>query len=289
MRALVIGGDGKLGGALVEALGAGGHEVVATTRRAGSEGATSRVPVDLASLPDRLLPAIRDCDVIFLCAAMTGFAACEAAPEQSQHVNVDAPKRIAAWAADADAHLVFLSTSAVFNGNAPDRAAGDDPDGPSLYGRQKAEAEQIVLDVCAGATILRLSKVLTPDDALFKGWIEALSAGDPVCPIADKTLAPVARDHAIEALTTLAARRMGGVFQLSSAHDITYTDAALHIADRLGCGRSRITPRQNLRANVPAGADMRYSTLRSTAMLDLLGRAPLDPLAEIDVTFGWGG
>ena len=101
MKALVVGGDGLLGRNLVEAIYEAGHDVVRTSRDALSDA----FYLDLS----RPIPVLPTCDVIYLCAAMSGFAKCEGNP-LSYVVNVDAPLEIARRRV---AFPVYVSSDAV--------------------------------------------------------------------------------------------------------------------------------------------------------------------------------
>src|SRR6185436_3836188 len=68
--ALVVGGDGRIARVLIPALAREGYEVVATTRRV--RGETGWLELDLAEVARRGPPRLPECDVVFLCAAMSG-------------------------------------------------------------------------------------------------------------------------------------------------------------------------------------------------------------------------
>ena len=121
MKALVIGGDGLLGRNLVEALYEAGHEVVRTSRDVLSDA----LYLDLS----RPIPTLPPCDVIYLCAAMSGFAKCEGNP-LSYVVNVDAPLEIARR---KTAFPVYVSSDAIEFVSS------------TAYARQKMQAELGIL------------------------------------------------------------------------------------------------------------------------------------------------
>ena len=88
------------------------------------------------------------------------------------------PARLAQALSASGAFPVLLSTNLVFDGTVPYRGP-DDPVCPRTeYGRQKAAAERAVL--AAGGAVVRLTKVLGPDDPLVTGWVARLRRGEPV-------------------------------------------------------------------------------------------------------------
>jgi dTDP-4-dehydrorhamnose reductase len=136
MTALVIGGDGFVGSALVALLRERRCDVAATTRRPRAPG------IFLAmALPVQAIPAA---EAVFIVAAVNTFQACEGNP-QAYRVNVDAPVEIARLAIAQGGFPVFVSSDAV------------EWCGASAYARQKALAELGVRMV--GGAVVRPSRV----------------------------------------------------------------------------------------------------------------------------------
>lgn len=137
MKALVVGGDGFVGSNLVAVLVTRGHDVLATTRRRGSDVYF----LDLAG-PITWIPSA---DVVFIVAAVNTFQACEGNP-QAFRVNVDAPVEIARLAVhEQGAFPVFVSSDCV------------EWCGATAYARHKALAELGVR--MAGGAVVRPSRI----------------------------------------------------------------------------------------------------------------------------------
>ena len=247
---LIIGGDGLIGGRLARHLAGSGGDIKVTTRRPNADGAR-RIHLDL-SHPSDTWPAPLRADVWVICAAISRFADCRADPVASRRINIEAPEALARIAFDQGAHVVFLSTNQVFDGRTACRAAEDTTCPESLYGKQKAAAEGTLQALGGALTILRMTKIIDPDWPLINGWVERFDRGLPVQPYADMTLAPVAIEDATEALAAIVGERRSGIFQISGPRDITYADAARHIADRLGAPTGLIQKSSAAAAGVPA-------------------------------------
>lgn len=284
MHALIIGIDGRIGRALAAALVRAGHRVTGTSRR-GDRAPAGAVPLDLARLDDPpALPAADAAfDVAFLCAAATRQAECRADPEGTARINAAAPVRLARHLRAAGSFVVFLSTSAVFDGTVP-ACPADRPVAPrTAYGRQKAAAEAGLLALGDGVAVLRLTKVLEPELPLLAGWTAALRRGAPVAPFHDMMLAPIAPSLAVAALEAIAAARAGGIFQVSATRDISYAEAAYHLAGRLGAPAGLVRPVGAGDQGIPAEERPRHTTLDGSRLAERFGLRAPDPAEALDL------
>lgn len=116
MRALVIGGDGKLARALVARLVERGHEVVSTTRRTISPSSLGAVVSVYFDMLDPRLPAEVADDpgefVVYIMAAITGVVPAED-NTLAWRVNAEGPLMIVQQAAKRGWHVVFMSSGTV--------------------------------------------------------------------------------------------------------------------------------------------------------------------------------
>lgn len=284
MHALVLGIDGAIGGALAVTLVRRGWRVTGTSRRGGPAAADcERLPLDLADPAG--WPALPRADAVFLCAAMTRQAACRDEPALAARVNRDAPLRLADKAAEGGGRLLFLSSSAVFDGRVPNRDA-DDPTCPlNEYGRLKAGAEAGVL-ARPGGTVVRLTKVLHAGLPLFRGWLDALRGGGTVRAFADLTMAPIALADAVDGLARIGESGETGLFQLSAARDISYLDAAHHLARRLEVPAGRVEAAAAAGAGIPDSDRPAATSLDTSRFARLFDSPPPDPFDVIDRVFG---
>jgi dTDP-4-dehydrorhamnose reductase len=145
----------------------------------------------------------------------------------------------------------------------------DAPVAPNCeYGRQKAAIEALLRSRMdrADAAILRLSKVVAPDSALFAGWIVALREGRPVRAFTDLMFAPVPIAIAVDAVAALLEDRARGIFQLSGPRDISYSAAAHFLARRLRADEALIADVSARDGGQPPGAAAPYTSLDSSAL-----------------------
>ncbi len=284
MRVLVVGVDGGIGGALAAALRRRGDTVFGTTRRPGAP-AQEIVVLDLAG-SDVDTVALPRTDIAVFCAAMTGLAECRKDSELARRVNTTGPARLARRLIAQGARVLLLSTNAVYDWQTPCVPASRPPCPLTVYGQLKAEAEAEFSAFGTAAIVLRLSKVLTPELKLFCGWIDALAAGREVTAFSDLHMAPIALDDAVSALLALADRSDSGLFQVSGATDISYVEAARHLARSIGVGPARVREARAADAGFPRAEITTFSSLDSTRFSKLTGWVPPDPYAVLDRVFG---
>jgi len=239
-RPLVVGGDGLLGARLFAVLKQRG-DAPCRTRRRSETADDDTIHLDLTQPSDRWdLPP--DLDVAYLCAAETGLARCRDHPRRTRVVNVAATAALTQKLVSHGIRVVFPSSNLVFDGRRP-MPAEDDPAAPgTAYGHQKAEAEKLLLEMGPLVDVVRLTKVVGPTTAPFGAWIGNLAAGRPVTAFDDMVLAPIALDFAVTALMQVADHGAGGCWHASADADITYVQAARHLARRLKMDPALVVP-----------------------------------------------
>jgi dTDP-4-dehydrorhamnose reductase len=283
MRILVVGGDSPIGAAFVSALVQRRDAVFATTRRPGT-ARSECIFLDLAdSSVDKVeLPQV---DAAFFCAAVSGFAHCRADPALARRVNVEGTSRLARRLVAQGTYVVLLSSTAVFDFQTP-HVTADTPVSPrTLHGQIKVEAEKVFLQVGDLGSVLRLTKVLTPDASLMAGWIAALRRNEPVTAFSDLHLAPISLDDATSAMNAVAEDRGSGIYQMSGARDISYFEAARHLAKMMGRPAELVQPKRAADTGIPAEDIARFTTLESSRIEGLTGRLPPDPRAVIEAVY----
>jgi len=114
MRALVIGGDGKLGSKLCTRLLERGHVVHKTTRRDDPDAPVRKNEsiLKLNMLEPKLPPMGFGFNVVYIMAAITGVVPAERHPD-AWRVNAEAPLLLAAEAFRRGDHVVFPSSGTV--------------------------------------------------------------------------------------------------------------------------------------------------------------------------------
>ena len=167
MRILVTGGAGYLGSIIVPELLARGHEVTVIDNFRYAQSSlldcchNPKLAIIRGDAGERELIKKRlfGADVIIPLAALVGAPLCKKEPEESRRVTVDAG-RLAGELARPEQKIIFPPTTRGYGiGEAGVYCTEETPLRPiSLYGRQKVEAERMILDR-GHAITLRLATV----------------------------------------------------------------------------------------------------------------------------------
>lgn len=280
MRIVVVGADGLIGGGLVARLARRGHDVIGTTRRPEKAQAGDGCFLDLAAPRLSSLPVG---DVAIICAAMAKFSDCRNQPDLARQVNVTARLAIARNFIENGGRVIMLSSSVVFDCLRP-RMSATAPTAPrNAYGRLLAEAEAGLLPL--GGTVFRLTKVIVPDTGHLAGWLPALRAGQTVRAFEDHRLCPIPLQAVLDGIAAVAECKETGIFQVSGAEDISYADAARHLAVRLGVPQSQVVGALAVDSGIPDNEVTPYTSLDTSRLSALTGFMPPAARAVIDEVF----
>lgn len=282
---LVIGADGMIGHALLSDLTFKGQPAIGTTRRKPSKS-HSQLLIDLTDspsnwhLPDRIHTA-------YICAGIASIEQCRQHPTATAAINAQATITLANALADRGARVIYLSSNQVFDGSVAQRKA-DSPTCPvTEYGRQKATTEKAILQLGNQGVVVRLTKVLGHTNALLESWCNDLKQGKTIQPFDDMRMAPVSVTHVVSALATIGRvplETSERLIQISATHDITYAQAAHHLAKRLQADVSLIEPVSASTAGIHISARPRHTTMDTKTLTNLTGLpapAPMDTLDDI--------
>ena len=285
MKALVIGGSGLVGGALLRALTAAGHSPVATYRARPGPNLIQLDVVDsraVRSVVDEVHP-----DVVFLTAALTAVDYCEEHEAEARSINVGGAGAAAEAARAVGARLVYYSTEYVFDGAKTDGPYGeDDPVSPvGVYARSKADGEQAVRDATDDHLIVRTTVVFGWDRAsknfAMQVW-DRLSGGEHMRVPSDQIGNPTLADFLAETSVELIARGVAGESVNVVGRDrVARTALGKRLARRLGLDESLIepvtTPDLHQRAPRPLNAGLKTEKLAA-----MLGRPAISLDGALD-------
>jgi dTDP-4-dehydrorhamnose reductase len=279
LNVLVVGVDGLIGQALVSELRKRGHGVVGTSRRS-RHGDDGTVFLDLSAARLASLPSA---DIMIICAAMARFSDCRDHYDLTRHVNVEARLALADLARARGERIIAMSSSAVFDCMRPNARADWKPAPRSAYGRQMAESEAGIL--ARRGAILRSTKILTDRAGVFPEWILTLRSGGTVRAFEDHTLCPVPLNSVVDSLIAIAEQPSDGIFQVSGASDISFAEAARHLARRIGVCEDRVASIRAVDHGIPKSELTPHTSLDTSRLTELWGFQPPEPFAVMDAVF----
>ncbi len=227
MTLLVIGRNGQLARALVEA----------AARRGIALAARGRPDCDLTK-PESLAAAIDEVhpDLVINAAAYTAVDKAEAERDLAFAVNSQGPGLLARLCAERALPLVHISTDYVFDGSKTAPYVESDPTAPlGVYGRSKREGERRVAVGNPRHVILRTAWVYSPFGTNFlKTMLRLAAKRERLAIVGDQIGNPTYAAHLAEAIVTMAPRLtkagagapLWGTFHASASGEASWFDFA---------------------------------------------------------------
>ncbi|MFB6241275.1 MAG: NAD(P)-dependent oxidoreductase [Candidatus Nanosalina sp.] len=176
-------------------------------------------------------------DVIVHCAAFHDLDAAEEEPEEAREVNVEGTRHISEAAEETDAHLIFISTDYVFDGERGDYAEDEERNPVSVYAKNKAEAEDVVRDSDAETTIFRPSVIFNGIHSNFFTWAKGeLEDGGEVAAITDQTCCPTYAPNLAEFIVEAAEEGITGTYHATGDSKVTRYESVQIMNQELNLG-----------------------------------------------------
>lgn len=237
MKWIVIGGDSLIGSGLIKLLKSNNQYVLHTTRKTIFD--SDRVQLDLAK-PFQLK---FEADVAFICAGIPNILYCEENPEETFFINVKQTFGLISRLIESGIHVIFLSSSAVFNGKNPFPKETDSKSPTCEYGRQKSIVEDMLLKKFPDhISVIRLTKVLDNNNHLLRKLRgEAQFLGN-ISIFNDLMFSPISLTYAIRNIFHISSLKIPGVFHLSLDSEISYYEFFLKASSYLDLKSSLIMP-----------------------------------------------
>lgn len=246
MRILVTGASGLLGRKLVPELLAGGHHVIAIYNR-------NPVPLESPSLEKHQLDiadrvALEDLvlkkrpEVIVHAAAYTDVDGCERDRGRAWLVNVAATRSMVRAARVVKAHLIYISTDYVFDGEKGLYTETDTPNPVNYYGLTKLVAEELVRLSDLLYTIVRPSAIygVGGSKKSFAEYVaEKLARGEKIHALTDQYVSPTLNTLLAKAVAEIVDMRPLGTLHVAGER-MNRHQFALKIAETLNLPKSLV-------------------------------------------------
>jgi dTDP-4-dehydrorhamnose reductase len=175
------------------------------------------------------------------------------------------------------AFVVFLSSGAVFDGSARLPGEASSLSATTEYGRQKAEAEERLLDLDNGkgsVAIARMTKVLSSRTDIVRKFMQNLKRGESMEAFSDFYLSPVSLAYVVNSLLVVEGSRTGGIFHLSGGAELSYAEFARRLAEKLGVSADLVRETTVERSRKPLLYRPRHPALGMSLTAKILGLNP---------------
>lgn len=270
-RWLVTGAGGQLGGYLLRDIVRNDPEAVVlagTHARTALAEDVAAVSLDLADHA-RLAEIVADWRPthILHAGAVTAVGDAYRDPERARQVNAEGTRVLAEQATAVGAHLLYVSTDMVFDG---DRASYDEtakPEPVSTYGRSKLAGEIALSDFDRVLTVrvpLMYGFPLTERPSTFANQVAALRTGAAQKLFIDEYRTPLWLGDAARGLVGLSTREATGLIHLPGPERLSRYDLIARAADALGlelAGVEKIS-RLSIESAEPRPADLSLGSQR---------------------------
>ena len=223
---LIVGIDSEIGSRLAIYLNRNKfYKIIGTTKREIKSGSVDlRFHLDLETLESNL-PNF-DFHAIIFCAGVTNQTTCSDYPELTWKINVENTISVINKLASAESHVIFLSSSSVFDGAHSFYKFTDLPNPISNYGKQKVEVENYLQKNLTRVTILRLTKVISEETRFIKNWRESASKRESILAYTNRHLSPVGIIEVCSLVKLIIDKESYGLFQLGGEIEQSYFEFA---------------------------------------------------------------
>jgi dTDP-4-dehydrorhamnose reductase len=246
MKILITGASGLLGHATAQLARGRGHQVYAAyNEHKVSIGTPIRLDI---TDKDKLLKAISvgNPDAIIHTAAYTNVDGCETNRDLAWKANAEATRNIAIVAASIPAHLTYVSTDYVFDGEKGLYTEDDEPNPRSYYGHTKLKGEEFVKAHARVWCIARPSVIYGWGPAHkqnFATWlITNLKQKQQVKILIDQYVSPTLNANLAQMLLEITEERMTGILHTAGATRVNRHEFALELASAFGLNKNSLKP-----------------------------------------------
>ena len=219
-EALVVGGSGLLGSALMTEFAAGGT-TAAGTFCDNQRASLVRLDLNDTGAIGRLLGELAP-RVVINTAAESNVDLCEREPERSHRANVESAVNLALGCRKAGARLVSFSSDYVFGSERGPYDDGHTPAPMNTYGRHKLEAEHAVAEALADHLVVVM------------GLLARLRAGEPIRVPLDQWGSPTLVSDLASAVTVAAFSELRGTVHMAGPDNLDRLSFATRAAELLG-------------------------------------------------------
>jgi dTDP-4-dehydrorhamnose reductase len=226
-------------------------------------------------------------NVILHAAAISGHVTCANDPEQALAVNVKATQVISDVATEIGARLIYISSDAVFPGEAGNYSETDPVAPFSYYGETKLAAEEIVRATVPDALILRTNFFgwsVPGDQSVLEFFVNSLRAGQQIHGYPDSVVTSIYVRSLIETIWQLNELGTTGTVHVASRDALSKHDFGVAVARQFGLDPDLIAAQPSA-VKESTTSRSRDISLDTSLLASLLGSPPPTQSAGIRRAF----
>ena len=268
---LLTGASGFLGRYIVRE-GVMNYNILGTYHRTpfSYSGVESR-RIDLTEPPFNQLLEFNP-DYIVHCAGLTDVDECERSPQDARRLNIGMIKNVASLASESCAHLIYISTDAVFDGTDSWWSERDSPNPINIYGETKLAGERAATRLHDSVTVVRTNFFgwSQGDESTLVEWmIDTLNSGAELTGFENVYFTPLYAGDVATYLFELLEKEYDGLVHLAGSERLSKLEFAHTVADVFDIDPSPITPIQvdDLDLDAPRGNDLSLDTSLAASLL----------------------
>ena len=256
MKIFIVGGSGVIGSYFVKSFAKENSDITYTYYK-NKVSYTKGINLDVQDRDDTLKTLKKfQPDLIIIANALTGVDFCEANPSLAESINVKGTKNIVDGCKSVNSKLVFISTSAVFNGTKSEYSENDKPNPTGIYGLTKFQGEKIIQESNLPFLILRTDQPYCWKEK----WqhtnsvirvIENLEKNQQFKEVVDWYNTPTYVPDFVNATKELIQKDLEGIFHLVGSDFISRYDWSQKIADIFHLKKNLIKPIDSSELKLP--------------------------------------
>jgi dTDP-4-dehydrorhamnose reductase len=207
---------------------------------------------------------------IIHCAAATSVDWCEDHPKEAERLNGEISGVLAEVATELNAHFVYVSTDAVFDGKRGDYSELDEPAPINAYARSKLYGEWQVMQRNPQAAIARVTLYgwNAQDKLSLAEWmLKKLENAEQVPGFEDVHFTPILATDLADVLLSMLDHGLSGVYHVGGSEKISKYHFARRIAEAFDFNPERITSVElataSLRAMRPPDTSLNTHKIRA--------------------------
>lgn len=189
----------------------------------------------------------KNIDVVIICGANTSIDSCKTNENASRHLNVVGTQRILRQADEMGIKSIFLSSEAVFDGKKGMYAEEERPNPITVYGKQKWQVEQYIMQNLKNYIIFRVSRAVGSQygerDIFHEFYSKIINHEEIVC-LKNQSFCITEVDDIAQYIIKALEQDIFGLYHISSTNYISRFELAKLYAEKMFGGYNKIIEKE---------------------------------------------